>query len=56
LPHSLHEDIRRRGTGRFSHWGDCIYFSTSDGSDPNLNGRLYRLIYPQSVAQLIETA
>jgi 2-polyprenyl-3-methyl-5-hydroxy-6-metoxy-1,4-benzoquinol methylase len=56
LPHSLHDDIRRRGAGRFSHWGDCIYFSTSDGSDPNQNGRLYRLIYPQSAARLIETA
>jgi 2-polyprenyl-6-hydroxyphenyl methylase/3-demethylubiquinone-9 3-methyltransferase len=55
LPHSFHDDIRRRGAGRFSHWGDGIYFSTSDGSDPNQNGRLYRLIYPQSAMRLIET-
>ena len=56
FPHSPHDDIRRRGCGRFSHWGDRIYFSTSDGSDPNRNGRLYRLIYPQSAMQLIATA
>jgi 2-polyprenyl-6-hydroxyphenyl methylase/3-demethylubiquinone-9 3-methyltransferase len=56
FPHSLHNDIKRRGCGRFSHWGDRIYFSTSDGSDPNRNGRLYRLIYPQSAMQLIATA
>jgi SAM-dependent methyltransferase len=48
FPHSLHDDIRRRGGGRFSHWGEFIYFSTSDGSDPNRNDRLYRLTYPQS--------
>jgi len=56
FPHSIHDDIRRRGAGRFSHWGDCIYFSTSDGSDPNRNDRLYRVFYPQSAMQLIETA
>jgi 2-polyprenyl-6-hydroxyphenyl methylase/3-demethylubiquinone-9 3-methyltransferase len=50
LPHSLHDDIARRGAGRFSHWGDYIYFSTSDGSDPNRNGRLYRLVYPRAAA------
>ena len=56
LPHSLHDDIRRRGGGRFSHWGANIYFSTSDGSDPNRNGRRYRLIYPQSAARVAEAA
>jgi 2-polyprenyl-6-hydroxyphenyl methylase/3-demethylubiquinone-9 3-methyltransferase len=50
FPHSIHRDIDRRGAGRFSHWGDSIYFSTSDGSDPNRNGRLYQLIYPQTGA------
>jgi len=56
FPHSIHDDIRRRGAGRFSHWSDCIYFSTSDGSDPTRNDRLYRVFYPQSAMQLIETA
>jgi hypothetical protein len=39
--HALHPDIRRLGGGRFSHWGDQIYFSASDGSDPRTNGRRY---------------
>jgi 2-polyprenyl-3-methyl-5-hydroxy-6-metoxy-1,4-benzoquinol methylase len=56
LPHSIHDDIYRRGAGRFSHWGECVYFSTPDGSDPNRNGRLYRLVYPHAAACLIEAA
>jgi hypothetical protein len=39
--HSLHNDIRAKGNGRFSYWNDYIYFSTSDGSDPRQNGRQY---------------
>jgi len=29
------------GGGAFAHWRDQLYFSTSDGSDPNTNGRRY---------------
>ena len=43
--HALHEDIRRLGGGRYSHWSEALHFSTSDGSDPNINGREYRIIY-----------
>ena len=32
------------GGGRFSHWGDQLYFSTSDGSDPRGNGRIYEVV------------
>ncbi|MFT7463208.1 MAG: hypothetical protein ACI9EF_001552, partial [Pseudohongiellaceae bacterium] len=39
--HALHDDIRRLGAGRFSHWGELLYFSSSDGTDPNTNGRVY---------------
>jgi pectate lyase len=39
--HAPHEDVRRLGQGRFSHWGDRLYFSTSDNSDPRTNGRHY---------------
>jgi hypothetical protein len=39
--HSLHDNIRKIGRGRFSHWGETLYFSTSDNSDPNNNGRQY---------------
>ncbi len=40
-PHSLHADIAALGSGRFSHWGSTLYFSTSDNSDPRTNGRRY---------------
>jgi hypothetical protein len=39
--HCSHDEIRRLGKGRFSHWGDQIYFSASDNSDPRKNGRRY---------------
>lgn len=39
--HSLHRDIRNTGKGKFSHWDNGLYFSTSDNSDPRTNGRKY---------------
>jgi hypothetical protein len=42
-PHSAHDDIRRHGRGCYSHWRNCLYFSTSDGSDPNRSGRRYAI-------------
>jgi|GEM_PF-3336327 len=39
--HALHADIAAEGGGRYSHWGKTLIFSTSDGSDPNANGRAY---------------
>ncbi len=39
--HAGHADIEANGGGRFSHWGEGLYFSTADGSDPNTNGRAY---------------
>jgi hypothetical protein len=44
-PHSLHHGIRAEGRGRYSHWavGHNLYFSTSDNSDPNRNGRVYTI-------------
>ena len=39
--HAAHADIREKGQGRFSHWGEWLYFSTSDGTDPRSNGRTY---------------
>jgi hypothetical protein len=44
--HALHEAIRSLGRGSFSHWKHTLYFSTSDGTDPNTNGRNYRLVVP----------
>jgi hypothetical protein len=39
--HSPHAVIRERGEGAYSHWQGNLYFSSSDGSDPRTNGRLY---------------
>ena len=41
--HSLHQDIRDFGSGRFSHWYEYIIFSSSDNTDPRDNGRKYAL-------------
>jgi hypothetical protein len=40
-PHASHELIRTAGAGRYCHWGTTLYFSASDDSDPNTNGRQY---------------
>lgn len=40
-PHAAHDAIRAEGAGRYSHWGDTLWFSTRDHSDPNTNGRRY---------------
>ncbi|GEM_PF-2339769 len=39
--HSYHGRISEDGGGRFSHWGHAVYFSSSDGSDPNTNLKDY---------------
>jgi len=43
--HSSHDEIRSLGAGRYSHWNENLYFSSSDGSDPNKNGRKYRIMH-----------
>jgi glycosyltransferase involved in cell wall biosynthesis len=42
--HSLHDAIRSHGCGRYSHWEERLYFSTSDNSDPRTNDRIYTAI------------
>lgn len=42
--HTLHQDIRERGAGRFSHWVDQVYFSATDNTDPSINGRAYEAV------------
>jgi SAM-dependent methyltransferase len=42
-PMSLHQGIKELGLGRYSHWGNLLYFSSSDNSDPRTNGMVYRL-------------
>jgi arylsulfatase A-like enzyme len=43
--HALHEDVRARGGGAFSHWAGRLLFSSGDGSDPNANGRRYEVAW-----------
>jgi SAM-dependent methyltransferase len=43
FPHAPRHHIERFGNGRFLHWGQELYFSASDGSDPNRNGRRYTM-------------
>jgi len=40
-PHCVHAEIRELGEGRFSHWGDRLYFSSTDNTNPLENGRKY---------------
>jgi SAM-dependent methyltransferase len=42
--HALHENIREIGRGRFSHWDNQLYFSSSDNSNPEINGRQYMVV------------
>lgn len=39
--HSTHDEIRRHGQGRLSHWGAQVFLSASDNSSPVTNGRRY---------------
>ena len=36
-----HVNVPSQGKGQYFHWGDDLYFSSSDGTDPRSNGRLY---------------
>lgn len=42
--HAVHDDIRKLGKGRFSHWGTSLIFSASDNTDPRTNGRTYTYV------------
>ena len=47
--HRLHADIAAVGAGQFSVWQNgSLYFSTSDNSDPNSNGRQYTLDFGEA--------
>ena len=44
--HTPHADIVANGLGRFSHYDGTVVFSSSDNTDPNLNGREYKIVFP----------
>ena len=41
MPHSMHDDIARIGSGRFSHWGQYVYFAPLLGVNPNVDRDRY---------------
>lgn len=49
-PHALHDSIRTSGLGNYSHWGDLLYFSAPDCSDPRANGRRYEIVMQPSLS------
>ena len=44
-PHANHQSIAEQGHGRYSHWGDILVFSSSDGTDSRANGRRYTVAW-----------
>ena len=50
-PHSVGRDLLTDGQGRYLFWrngSSMLIFSTSDNSDPNTNGRTYRVSDPSA--------
>lgn len=45
--HTEHVLISKHGGGAYSHWGQVLAFSTSDGSDPTTNGAVYLAVIPR---------
>lgn len=46
--HEIHDEIRKTGMGRYSHWDTQLIFSTSDNSDPNTNGKKYKILFSET--------
>jgi hypothetical protein len=44
--HSPYAEVAASGLGRFSHFEGEIAFSASDNTDPNSNGRDYKIVVP----------
>lgn len=42
---ALHDQIRRVGEGAYCQWNDQLWFSTSDNTSPNTNGRTYAVTW-----------
>src|SRR5262249_31946861 len=45
--HIPYAEVIEKGRGRFSHYQGEVVFSTSDNTDPNSNGRQYRIVIPK---------
>lgn len=51
-----HDEIRKLGNGSYSFWGRFVYFSASDNSAPDSNGRSYAIRYPRMVPSAVAFA
>jgi hypothetical protein len=49
-PHAMHDEIRFKGAGNYSHWGKYLYFSALDCADPRVNGKRYEVSIPISLS------
>lgn len=47
---TLYRNLLERGQGRYRLYKGRLYFSSSDGTDPRENGRIYTLSYPAFVS------
>ncbi len=45
-PHTLHDDIRTKGEGRYSHWNSSVFFSAPGCSDPRSSEKQYSIRVP----------
>ena len=50
LPNAMHQAIIDEGKGRYSVWDGYLYFSSSDNTDPRVNGRVYELEWPRPIS------
>ena len=46
--HTPFLEVIQKGAGRYSHYNDLVVFSSSDNTDPNSNGRRYKIVIPSS--------
>lgn len=51
MAHSNGSAIQVGGSGRYQHWNNALYFSTTDGSNPNTNRRAYSYDYSLSLEE-----
>jgi hypothetical protein len=51
-PHALHDTIRNKGDGNYSHWGNSLFFATPDCSDPRTNNKQYEVSIPVDLSIL----
>lgn len=44
-PHIGGANVMAHGKGQYIHWDHTLLFSTNDNSDPNTNGRTYKIVW-----------